>query len=95
MNHQFIYTSLTRISDLAEIEFDVEKLDREHWETGDYVVSKILDPGGNTLKLELTNGRMRGVIGGESIVGALGNVLRLLRPPGPGGKLKPTLKCMF
>ncbi len=59
MNHQFIYTSLTRISDLAEIEFNVEKLDRDQWETGDYVVSKILDPGSNTLNLELITGRMR------------------------------------
>jgi len=92
MNHQFIYTSLTRISDLAEIEFDVEKLDREHWETGDYVVSKILDPGGNTLKLELTNGRMRGVIGGESIVGALGERFATLEATGTWREVKADLK---
>jgi hypothetical protein len=92
MNHQFIYTSLTRISDLAEIEFDVKKLDREHWETGDYVVSKILDPGGSTLKLELTNGRMRGVIGGESIVGALGERFATLEATGTWREVKADLK---
>lgn len=73
MDHKYIYTSLTRISDLAEREFGLKKLDRTHWDTGDYVVCKILDPGSNNiLTLELTTGRMRGIIGGESIVGALG-----------------------
>lgn len=92
MNHQFIYTSLTRISDLAEREFNVKKLDREHWETGDYVVSKILDPGGNTLNLELITGRMRGVIGGESLVGALGERYATLEATGTWRKVKADLK---
>jgi len=92
MNHQFIYTSLTRISDLAEIEFNVEKLDRDQWATGDYIVSKILDPGGNTLNLELTTGRMRGVIGGESIVGALGERYATLEATGTWREVKADLK---
>lgn len=92
MNHQFIYTSLTRISDLAEKEFNVKKLDREEWETGDYVVSKILDPGGNTLNLELRTGRMRGVIGGESLVGALGERFATLEATGTWRKVKADLK---
>jgi hypothetical protein len=92
MNHQFIYTSLTRISDLAEKEFNVKKLDREHWETGDYVVSKILDPGGNTLNLELRTGRMRGVIGGETLVGALGERYATLEATGTWRKVKADLK---
>jgi len=92
MNHQFIYTSLTRISDLAEREFNVKKIDREDWETGDYVVSKILDPGGNTLNLELRTGRMRGVIGGESLVGALGERFATLEATGTWRKVKADLK---
>ncbi|MGB5318806.1 MAG: hypothetical protein WBN25_07110, partial [Eudoraea sp.] len=92
MNHQYIYTSLTRISDLAEIEFYVEKLDRAAWETGDYVVSKIIDPGSNTLNLELTTGRMRGVIGGESIIGALGERFATLEATGTWRKVKADLK---
>ncbi|MGB5361171.1 MAG: hypothetical protein WBN27_14620 [Eudoraea sp.] len=92
MNQQFIYTSLTRISDLAEIEFNVEKLDRDHWETGDYVVSKILDPGSNTLSLELTTGRMRGVIGGESVVGVLGERFATLEATGTWREVKADLK---
>ena len=92
MNHQFIYTSLTRISDLPEIEFNVEKLHREHWETGDYVVSKILDPGSNTLNLELITGRMRGVIGGESVVGALGERFATLEATGTWREVKADLR---
>ena len=82
MNHRYIYASLTRISDLAEKEFDIEKLPKEQWATGDYVVCKIIDPGSNTLSLELPNGRMRGVIGGESIVGALGERFATLEATG-------------
>lgn len=92
MNQQFIYTSLTRISDLAEIEFNVEKLDRDQWETGDYVVGKILDPGSNTLNLELTTGRMRGVIGGESVVGVLGERFATLEATGTWREVKADLK---
>ena len=82
MEHKFIYTSLTRISDLKEREFTVSPLDRSGWETGDYVVSKILDPGSNTLSLELPSGRMRGVIGGEWIIGALGERFATLEATG-------------
>lgn len=82
MNHKYIFTSLTRISDLTEKEFYVEKLKRKEWETGDYVVCKILDPGSNILSLELPSGRMRGVIGGESIVGALGERFATLEATG-------------
>ncbi len=67
-----IFTSLTRISDLASTPFDIRPVHRGLWEMGDYVVCRITDPGGHTLLIELPNGRMRGVIGGETIMGALG-----------------------
>lgn len=82
MNHPYIFTSLTRISDLAEKEFDLKRISRENWDTGDYVVSKILDPGSTDLHLELPNGRMRGVIGGELVVGALGERYATLEATG-------------
>lgn len=66
-----IFTSLTRISDLAVVPFDIRAINRDFWEMGDYVVCKITDPGGHTLQLELQNGRHRGVIGGETVMGAL------------------------
>ncbi|MDX1314109.1 MAG: hypothetical protein R3356_01290 [Eudoraea sp.] len=93
MDHKYIYTSLTRISDLSEKEFGLKKLDRSHWDTGDYVVCKILDPGSNNiLTLELTTGRMRGVIGGESIVGALGERHATLEATGTWREVGDDLK---
>ena len=72
MNYKYIYTSLTRISDLKDNDFDTKKVDKKHWKTGDYVVCEIITQGSTNFKLELQNGRMRGVMGGESLVGALG-----------------------
>ena len=73
MNNQVdIFTSLTRISDLSITPFQIRPIHREYWEMGDYVVGEITDAGGSSLVIELPNGRMRGVIGGESIIGALG-----------------------
>ena len=92
VEHKFIYTSLTRISDLKEKEFKVEKLERDQWSTGDYVVVKILDPGSNMLNLELPTGRMRGVIGGEWIIGALGERFATLEATGTWKEVGPDLK---
>lgn len=95
MNYKYIFTSLTRISDLAEKEFQLKKLPKKHWGTADYVVCKIVNAGSETLKLELPNGRMRGVIGGETIVGALGERFATLEATGTwrnvGDDLKMTI----
>lgn len=77
---------------MTEKDFNVIKLPREQWQTGDYVVCKILDPGSSTLLLELSNGRMRGVIGGESIVGALGERFATLEATGTWRKVGEDLK---
>jgi len=82
MNHNYIHTSLTRIADFKDNPFDVVKLSRTKWETGDYVVCKILDPGSNQLALELPSGRMRGVMGGEFIIGVLGERFATLEATG-------------
>ncbi len=72
MKYRYIYTGLTRISDLQDKNFKVKKIDKAFWETGDYAVCEIIKKGSDTFKFELPNGRMRGVMGGESLVGALG-----------------------
>ena len=92
MKNKYIYTSLTRISDLQEKEFQIKKIDRSEWATGDYVVSKIIDPGSNILSLELPSGRMRGVIGGEWIIGALGERFATLEATGTWKKVGDDLK---
>lgn len=72
MRYKYIYTGLTRISDLQFEGFEVKKIVKARWETGDYVACKIIKKGSDTFKLELPSGRMRGVMGGESLIGALG-----------------------
>ncbi len=88
MKSQYIYPSLTRISDLPERKYITKKIRKALWDTGDYVVCRILDPGGNSLLLELCTGRMRGVIGGEYIVGALGERYATLEATGTWKKVK-------
>ncbi|MBC2839555.1 hypothetical protein [Robiginitalea sp. SC105] len=87
-----IFTSLTRISDLAHRPFEVEILPREQWANGDYVVCEIEDAGGNSLQLELSNGRMRGVIGGEWVVGAFGIRYATLEATGRWDAISDDLK---
>ena len=72
MNFKYIFAGLTRISDLMTKEFQVKKLDKRHWKTGDYVICMITVAGSDMFKIELNNGRMRGIMGGESIAGVLG-----------------------
>ncbi|NER15736.1 hypothetical protein [Spongiivirga citrea] len=91
MNHRYIFTSLTRISDLAEKGFTVKKLKKNQWSTGDYVICEIIDAGSNTLSLELPNGRMRGVIGGEHLIGALGERYATLEATGTWKKVEEDL----
>ena len=92
MKNKYIYASLTRISDLAEKEFEVKQIERSSWETGDYVLTKIIDPGSNILSLELPSGRMRGVIGKELVIGALGERFATLEATGTWRKVGDDLK---
>ena len=92
MKNKFIYTSLTRISDLKTKDFEVKPIERSSWETGDYVLTKIIDPGSNILSLELPSGRMRGVVGGEKVVGALGERFATLEATGTWKKVGEDLK---
>jgi len=88
MNHKYIYASLSRISDLEEKGFEVKSMPKKEWQTGDYVVCKITDIGSNLLKIELNNGRMRGVMGNELLVGALGERFATLDATGTWKKVE-------
>jgi len=92
MDHKYIYASLTRISDLAEKGFEVKIFPRDQWQTGDYVICEILNEGGESLNMELSNGRMRGVIAGEFIVGALGERYATLEATGSWRNVTDDLK---
>jgi hypothetical protein len=68
----YLYSSLTRISDLKLRPFDVISLPREEWETGDYVIGEVLSPVPPNATLELTNGRLGTLLPGDRIIGAFG-----------------------
>ncbi len=82
MNSQYIFTSMLRISDLDQKPFSVKKLDKIKWKTGDYVVGEITDTGSDILKVELINGRMRSIMKGDLVVGALGERYATLEATG-------------
>ncbi len=76
------FASVTRISDLATNEFETSPLAREQWDTGDYVVSQVLDVRGHLNSVELANGRMVEVMEGDLVVGTLGTRVATLEAVG-------------
>jgi len=82
MNSRYIFTSMLRISDLDKHPFEVQKLEKIKWKTGDYVVGRITDPGSGQVQIELTNGRMRSNMKEDLVVGALGDRYATLEATG-------------
>ena len=74
--------SVTRISDLSPTNFTASKLAREHWDTGDYVIGKVLDTRGHLSAIELPGGRMIEVMEGDHVIGAFGNRVATLEAVG-------------
>ncbi len=81
MTH-YVYTSVTRISDLADQEFKVQPVDREKWQTGDYVVGRVLSTAGVMHNIELPNGRMIEVFEDDLVIGAFGERMATLEAVG-------------
>lgn len=69
---RYVFSSLTRISNLADIPFRVAALPKERWSTGDYVVGQVEARPRGLSSIELRNGRMVEVAEGDLVVGAFG-----------------------
>jgi hypothetical protein len=69
---KMFYGSLTRISDLPVTGFEVQKVPREHWEVGDYVVGEATVIRGGFSDVELPTGRLVNASTGDVLLGALG-----------------------
>lgn len=69
---RYIHTSVTRISDLDKKDFKVQTIDRTHWQTGDYVVGKVLNIAGTVYNIELPNGRMIEAFEDDLVIGTFG-----------------------
>ncbi|MDH3651211.1 MAG: hypothetical protein OEQ53_16110 [Saprospiraceae bacterium] len=67
----YIFSSLTRISDLATKPFQVLKLNKKQWQNGDYVAVEVVSTGGG-FEIELASGRMILPFCQDVIIGALG-----------------------
>lgn len=68
---RYIFTSVTRISDLGEHGFEVANVARPEWQMGDYIVGELVDASGYHT-IEMPNGRMMEVAEGDLVVGAFG-----------------------
>jgi hypothetical protein len=69
MRH-YLHASVTRITDLEQVPFDVHPLPRDRWETADYVLVEVLGP--SHYPFEIANGRLVDAVAGDLVVGALG-----------------------
>lgn len=72
MAGRYFFASLTRISNLPDIQFSLERLPQNQWATGDYVVGEVNPHHRGLSSIELGNGRMIEVTDGDQIVGAFG-----------------------
>lgn len=88
MNRPDFFTSLARISDLEEREFDVEAVDRGRWSTGDYVAAEVRTRAAGR-RIELSTGRNIEVAEGDVLVGALGRREATLEATGSWEKVGP------
>lgn len=75
-------SSLTRISDLDSEPYEIARIPKAHWETGDYVMGEITGPRNRLLQFELASGRMIQALRRDCVVGALGNRAATLEATG-------------
>lgn len=81
MRVRYFFTSVARVSPLAQSTFDVEAQPLDAWETGDYVVCEVEIATG-IKHLELTTGRMVHVGSGDRFIAALGKRAATLESTG-------------
>jgi hypothetical protein len=67
---RYLYASVTRISDLERVPFEIHRLPRDRWEAADYVLAEVLGP--SHYPFEIANGRQVDAVAGDLVIGALG-----------------------
>jgi len=72
MKSHYFHTSVTRCSDLATVPFKTVKLDRDAWDTGDFVVGRATGERNRLWECETRTGRMANMVRGDLLIGALG-----------------------
>lgn len=80
--------SLARISDLRNQPFEVQRMDRDAWATGDYVVGEI-QVAPRRQAIELCSGRLSEPMLGDHLIGALGVRAATLEVAGHWSEIGP------
>lgn len=80
MTSNVIEASVTRITNFDG--YDIQPLDRDRWEWGDYVVGEVTDPPAPTAFVELCSGRLANVDVGDRIMGAFATRFATLESTG-------------
>ena len=78
-----MYGSLARIADFSNSNFEITKLDRSAWATGDYVEGEVVGTPTKLYQIEDRTGHMIQVEPGDWVIGALGDRAATLE--GAGG----------
>lgn len=81
MKKRYFFLSLTRIADFTQDEIEVKKLEKEHWNQGQYVACKVVAPPG-TMRIEMKCGRMAEISEGDILIGAFGERFATLEATG-------------
>lgn len=68
----FFFSSVTRNTDLWQRSFEVEKIPRADWGTGQFVVGEVTGHRNRLYQCETKTGRMANVVRGDRMIGALG-----------------------
>ena len=71
-NNRYFLTSVTRISNLVDGDFDVRPMARQAWADGDYVAARVTGRPSALYKIEISNGRMVDMMEGDLVIGAFG-----------------------
>ena len=82
MDERYLMTSVTRISDLEQGNFELRELPRSEWAHADYVVGRVMGTPTQLSRLELANGRLMDVMEGAMVVGAFGKRAATLEAAG-------------
>lgn len=86
------YTSVTRCSDLWERSYEVVRLDRSQWATGDYVAGEVIGERNRLYRCETKTGRMAHLVRGDRVIGALGVRCATLEGVGDWREIGPDLE---
>lgn len=72
MKPHYFFSSVTRCSNLSSEPFEMQRLDRDHWATGDFVIGRICGERNRLYRCETRSGRMTDMVTDDLMVGALG-----------------------